>query len=131
MRAVLLATVFVVAACAFVAEAVKHRLKDEPVEGICDTTVKSLSGYFSVSEQVTKNYFFWFFESRSSPSTDPLVIWLTGGPGCSSQLALLFENGPCKVSEDGLTTTPNPYSWNNNANILWVDQPAGVGFSYG
>lgn len=110
---------------------VVHTLKDAPVTGLCDTTVKSFSGYFSVSEVVNKNYFFWFFESRGNPSTDPVVIWLTGGPGCSSQLALLSENGPCKVSEDGKTTVNNPYSWNTNANIMWIDQPAGVGFSYG
>jgi len=107
-------------------------LKDYPVNGVCDTTVKSMSGYYSVDkDELDKNYFFWLFESRSNPSTDPLVIWLTGGPGCSSQLALLSENGPCKVSEDGLSTYNNPYSWNSNANIMWIDQPAGVGFSYG
>lgn len=72
-------------------------LKDAPVTGLCDSTVKSMSGYYSVDkESLDKNYFFWFFESRSQPTTDPLVIWLTGGPGCSSQLALLTENGPCK-----------------------------------
>lgn len=107
-------------------------LKDAPVTGVCDTSVKSMSGYYSVDqESLDKNYFFWFFESRSQPTTDPLVIWLTGGPGCSSQLALLSENGPCKVSEDGLSTYNNPYSWNSNSNIMWIDQPAGVGFSYG
>lgn len=72
-------------------------LKDAPVTGLCDSSVKSMSGYYSVDkESLDKNYFFWFFESRSQPTTDPLVIWLTGGPGCSSQLALLTENGPCK-----------------------------------
>jgi len=118
---------------AFIAVAAKpiHTLKDAPVENLCDTSVKSLSGYFSVSDTLNKNYFFWFFESRANPKTDPLVIWLTGGPGCSSQLALLSENGPCSVNEDGITTKNNPYSWNSNANIMWVDQPAGVGFSYG
>jgi hypothetical protein len=80
-----------------VAAAVAGGLRDYPVTGVCDTTVKSMSGYFSVdNEKLDKNYFFWFFESRSQPTTDPLVIWLTGGPGCSSQLALLSENGPCK-----------------------------------
>lgn len=40
-----------------------------------------------------KEYFFWFFESQDKPSDDPVVLWLTGGPGCSSTLALLAENG--------------------------------------
>ena len=98
------------------------KLKSEPVEALCDTTVKSESGYYSVSSGQDKNYFYWFFESRATPSTDPLIIWLTGGPGCSSQLALLSENGPCKPTADGLDTVNNPYSWNTNANIMWIDQ---------
>jgi carboxypeptidase C (cathepsin A) len=56
---------------------------------------------------------------------------LQGGPGCSSEIALFGENGPCKVSDDGMTTTLNPYSWNNNASIIFIDQPAGTGFSFG
>jgi len=70
-------------------------------------------------------------EAQNAPSDAPFVIWLTGGPGCSSTLALLSENGPCAVNEDGTGTVPNPSSWNTNANVLWLDQPAGVGFSYG
>jgi len=58
-------------------------------------------------------------------------MWLTGGPGCSSQLALMTENGPCTPTADGLDTVRNEYSWNSNANIMWVDQPSGVGYSYG
>jgi cathepsin A (carboxypeptidase C) len=61
----------------------------------------------------------------------PLVIWLTGGPGCSSSLALLTENGPCSVNEDGETTAVNPHSWTESAHVLWLDQPADVGYSYG
>ncbi len=61
----------------------------------------------------------------------PLVVWLTGGPGCSSSLALLSENGPCSVNEDGATTKVNPYSWTESAHVLWLDQPADVGYSYG
>jgi len=125
---------FVASALAAVSSnTVTRTLKDAPVEsGLCDATVDSYSGYFNVKSGVDKNYFYWFFESRSeTQSTDPVIVWLTGGPGCSSQLALLTENGPCTVSEDGQSTVNNPFSWNTNANIMWLDQPASVGFSYG
>lgn len=110
-----------------------NRLKESEKKksDLCDGTVDSLSGYYEVDGGVDKNYFYWLFESRQEPATDPLIIWLTGGPGCSSQLALLSENGPCKPTADGLSTFSNPYSWNSNANIMWVDQPANVGYSYG
>lgn len=94
----------------------------------CDATVKQHSGYLKVSDD--SNYFFWMFESRSEPSKDPLVLWLTGGPGCSSQLAALAENGPCNIGTDG-KVTKNEYGWNNKANVIYVDQPSGTGFSTG
>jgi len=97
--------------------------------GICDPSVKQTAGYITAGG-ATK-YFFWLFESKGAPTTDPLIMWLSGGPGCSSQLALFAENGPCKVSTDASTTTLNPNSWHTHANVMWVDQPAGVGFSTG
>jgi len=96
---------------------------------LCDPSVNQSAGYLKAS--ASSNYFFWLFESRSAPATDPLIMWLSGGPGCSSQLALFGENGPCTVSEDGKSTISNPYSWHMNANVMWVDQPAAVGFSTG
>jgi cathepsin A (carboxypeptidase C) len=66
-----------------------------------------------------------------SDDQTPLVIWLTGGPGCSSSLALLTENGPCTVNDDGTSTSQNDYSWTESAHVLWLDQPANVGYSYG
>jgi cathepsin A (carboxypeptidase C) len=93
--------------------------------GLCDPDVKQLSGYFKINGTHNANYFYWFFEARNNPETAPTMIWLTGGPGCSSQLALLAENGPCTVNKD-LSTTLNKQSWNTNANIMWVDQPTGV-----
>lgn len=53
--------------------------------------------------------FYFFFESRNSQE-DPVVIWLTGGPGCSSELALFYENGPFKIA-DNLTLVWNEYGW--------------------
>ncbi|KAF4670820.1 hypothetical protein FOL47_001827 [Perkinsus chesapeaki] len=74
-------------------------------DGLCDPSVAQFAGYFDAGPG--KSYFFWFFESRTDPKNDPTVMWLTGGPGCSSQLALLGENGPCTVNKDGTDTIPN------------------------
>ena len=73
--------------------------------------------------------FYWLFPSRSDPDKDPLVIWLTGGPGCSSELAVFVENGPMRL-EKGVPVK-NEISWNNNANLLYLDQPIGTGYSHG
>lgn len=63
--------------------------------------------------------FYWLFPSRSNADKDPLVIWLTGGPGCSSELAIFAENGPMKL-EHGRPVKKD-ISWNNNANLLYLD----------
>ncbi|RKU44280.1 hypothetical protein DL546_001629 [Coniochaeta pulveracea] len=99
--------------------------------GICETTpgVNQYSGYLTVGTNM--NMWFWFFESRSNPSTAPLAMWLNGGPGCSSMIGLFQENGPCQFYNGASTPSINPYSWNTHANMLYVDQPIGTGFSYG
>eukprot|EP00124_Ichthyophonus_hoferi_P000088 Ihof_evm8s3 gene=Ihof_evmTU8s3 len=96
--------------------------------GLCDD-VHSLAGYYNVGHN--KSYFYWIFESRNDWKTDPIVLWMTGGPGCSSQIALFYENGPCIINDDHNTTRPNPYGWNSNSSIIYIDQPEGVGFSTG
>ncbi|KAI9448816.1 Alpha/Beta hydrolase protein [Lactarius psammicola] len=104
-----------------------HQLRiREP--NICEPSVQQYSGYLDITEG--KHLFFWFFESRSNPSKDPLVLWINGGPGCSSSIGLLFELGPCLVTDEGRNTTINPHSWNERANIIFLDQPVGVGYSY-
>lgn len=99
--------------------------------GICETTagVNQYSGYLSVG--TNENMWFWFFEARNSPTTAPLATWFNGGPGCSSMIGLFQENGPCHFVNGASTPSLNPYSWNTNANMLYIDQPIGVGFSYG
>ncbi|OLN88363.1 Carboxypeptidase S1-like protein A [Colletotrichum chlorophyti] len=111
--------------------------------GICETTpgVKSYAGYVHLppgtlndgsgeAQDYPINTFFWFFEARKAPENAPLAIWLNGGPGGSSIMGLLEENGPCFVNEDSRTTRLNPWSWNNEVNLLYIDQPTQVGFSY-
>lgn len=92
---------------------------------------KHYSGYLEADEKKPTNRFwhYWFVESQSDPSKDPLVLWLNGGPGCSSLLGLLTELGPFSVSSSGQIKN-NPFAWNQKANIIFMESPAGVGFSY-
>lgn len=73
--------------------------------------------------------FFWFFDSRSDPVNDPVIIWMNGGPGATSMFGLFNEMGACWLEPGANTTVPNDFAWNNNASVLFLDQPAGVGFS--
>jgi carboxypeptidase C (cathepsin A) len=58
------------------------------------------------------------------------VFWTNGGPGCSSVGGGLFsESGPFRPNAAG-GLSPNPWTWSSAANMLYVEQPAGVGFSY-
>lgn len=63
---------------------------------------------------------FWFFEARQSAATAPLVVWLNGGPGCSSMIGLFQENGPCTFNDGSSEPKLNPNSWNNVANMVRV-----------
>jgi len=93
----------------------------------CDKTVASYTGYIDTTE--ARHIFFYFFESRNNPDTDDVIFWTNGGPGCTSSLGLFMELGPCRVV-DANTTKYHPQSWNDNANIFFIDQPIGVGYSY-
>ncbi|KDQ65011.1 hypothetical protein JAAARDRAFT_28675 [Jaapia argillacea MUCL 33604] len=98
----------------------------------CDPSVNVYTGYLDVA-QGAKHLFFYFFESRNDPDNDDVMMWINGGPGCSSSMGLLMELGPCQIDMKNVSsngTTWNPYSWNERANIFFLDQPIGVGFSY-
>ncbi|PPQ79774.1 hypothetical protein CVT24_010109 [Panaeolus cyanescens] len=99
--------------------------------GICETTpgVYQASGYGDLTS--TKSIWFWFFAARKNPSTAPVALWFNGGPGSSSMIGLFQEHGPCRINNDTKTVSLNPYSWNNEVNMLYIDQPVGVGFSHG
>lgn len=86
------------------------------------------------SKGAIEHFYFWAFESRNDPKTDPVVLWLNGGPGCSSFTGLLMELGPCNAVDPAQHGKPgterNPWAWNNNATMIFLDQPVGVGYSY-
>ncbi|GJP29098.1 hypothetical protein CLOM_g11290 [Closterium sp. NIES-68] len=90
------------------------------------------AGYIPVGPAGRKKLFYWLTESVAAPQTKPLVLWLNGGPGCSSIGYGLFEElGPWRVANDaGRQLQFNPFAWNKLANVLFVDSPAGTGFSY-
>lgn len=106
---------------------IPHEQQPMNTTGYGPETVLNWAGYISVN--TTRHLWYWFFESRTNASTDPLVLWMTGGPGCSSLVALFYENGPYHIQDD-LSLTLNPYSWNTRANVLYIDQPVNTGFSY-
>ncbi|KAI1104639.1 putative carboxypeptidase S1 [Jackrogersella minutella] len=99
--------------------------------GICETTpgVNQYSGYISVGENM--NMWFWYFEARENATTAPLVAYVDGGPGAASEYGLFTQIGPCHFVNNETGPSLNPYSFNNYANVLFIDQPIGVGFSYG
>ncbi|XP_068641251.1 serine carboxypeptidase 1-like [Aristolochia californica] len=89
------------------------------------------AGYVTVDPGHGRALFYYFVESPEDASTKPLVLWLNGGPGCSSLGAgAMMELGPFRVNSDGKSLYRNNYAWNNVANIIFLESPAGVGFSY-
>ncbi|RWR79347.1 Peptidase S10 [Cinnamomum micranthum f. kanehirae] len=89
------------------------------------------AGYVTVDPGHGRALFYYFAEAPVEPSTKPLVLWLNGGPGCSSfGDGAMMELGPFRVRSDGKTLYQNPHAWNNVANIIFLESPAGVGFSY-
>ncbi|CAM9255739.1 unnamed protein product [Pylaiella littoralis] len=88
------------------------------------------SGYINVDEMNGRNVFYWFMEAQENAEDAPVILWTNGGPGCSGMLGLLAEHGPFQVRDGGENLVDNNYSWNKIANMLYVEIPSGVGFSY-
>ncbi|KAJ9175095.1 hypothetical protein P3X46_013677 [Hevea brasiliensis] len=90
------------------------------------------TGYVTVG---SSEMFYYFIESEGNPKEDPLLLWYSGGPGCSAFNGLIYEIGPLEFNisdyEGGLPSLSYyPYSWTKTASILFVDAPVGTGFSY-
>ncbi|KFA66402.1 hypothetical protein S40285_01281 [Stachybotrys chlorohalonatus IBT 40285] len=91
--------------------------------------VKMHAGHIEVTPEHNGNLFFWHFQNRRIVDRQRTVVWLNGGPGCSSEDGALMEIGPYRVKDDN-TLLLNNGSWNEFANLLFVDNPVGTGFSY-
>ncbi|XP_038708521.1 serine carboxypeptidase-like 48 [Tripterygium wilfordii] len=89
----------------------------------------SYAGYYQLPNPVGARMFYFFFESRNRNDEDPVVIWLSGGPGISCSIDLFYANGPFHITEDS-SLTWNDHGWDKTSNIIYVDQPIGTGLSY-
>eukprot|EP00775_Hariotina_reticulata_P013690 gene13690-13812_t len=74
--------------------------------------------------------YYMYFEAEQplDPETDPIVLWLQGGPGCSSLFGTFYLNGPFQLQPD-MKLQDNPGKWNRRYGMLFIDQPIGTGFS--
>ncbi|KAL2126343.1 hypothetical protein VTI74DRAFT_1142 [Chaetomium olivicolor] len=94
---------------------------------------ESYAGLLPIGNDTSSQLYFWFF-----PSTNPvaqqnkeILIYLTGGPGCSSIGELLQQNGPIFWQPGTFQPIQNKWSWHRLTNVVWIDQPVGTGFSQG
>ncbi|KAI0344400.1 serine carboxypeptidase [Trametopsis cervina] len=91
----------------------------------CDSTVGAYTGYIDIE---ARHIFFYFFDSRRDPENDDVILWTNGCSGAS--MGLFMEIGPCKVTGPEAELANNPWAWNEVANMIFIDQPIGTGFSY-
>ncbi|XP_073040754.1 serine carboxypeptidase-like 34 [Primulina eburnea] len=92
---------------------------------------RQYSGYVNVNQSHGRALFYWFFEATKLPHKKPLLLWLNGGPGCSSiGYGALEELGPFLSQKGQPELKFNKNTWNKAANLLFVESPVGVGFSY-
>ncbi|XP_044949633.1 serine carboxypeptidase 1-like [Hordeum vulgare subsp. vulgare] len=103
-------------------------LPGQPTNGV---GFSQYAGYVTVDEKNGRALFYYLVEAATDTATRPLVLWLNGGPGCSSfGYGAMGELGPFRVNSDNRTLRANEHAWNNVANVLFLESPAGVGFSY-
>ena len=99
------------------------------------------SGYVVLNKTTQKSVFYWFQLSQNNPFLDPIVLWTNGGGErgklqppkkgecCSGLIGALTENGAFRIQSNG-TLIINNGSWNKIANMLYIEQPVPVGYSY-
>ena len=120
----LMATAFAVVS----AKPEEDRVTSLPEMGTFDK-YGAFSGYLDIAD-TSKKIHYLFFEAQADAENAPVLIWFNGGPGCSSMLGFMQENGPFKIESGGTTFHEDAYSWNRETNVLYIEQPAGVGYSY-
>ncbi|MCJ1283366.1 hypothetical protein MMC26_002694 [Xylographa opegraphella] len=104
------------------------------VKGLPDVNYSlpdSWAGLIKIPGTEDDALYFWLFEAEEQAQRKQLIIWLNGGPGCTSLAGLTGENGPLAFYGNATVPASNPYSWTKLSNVLYIDQPVGTGFSTG
>ncbi|XXG39375.1 hypothetical protein AAC387_Pa01g0349 [Persea americana] len=101
------------------------RLPGQPKVGF-----RQFAGYVNVDEKKGRSLFYYFAEAKEHPEKKPLTLWMSGGRGCASVGGAFTQSGPFQPKGDGRGVRKNKSSWNKASNLLFVDSPAGAGWSY-
>jgi len=97
--------------------------------GVASLGFKLYAGYMPAANGT--ELYFVFATSKSKPATDPVALWLNGGPGASSvEYGFWTEHGPFRLTGNGTTMELYDYSWNQQTSMLYIEAPRGVGFSW-
>jgi carboxypeptidase C (cathepsin A) len=127
IKALTVAAALAAPALAYTPEALADQVTNLPGAENLELNFNQFSGYLTVNG--TKNLHYWMVESTNKPASDPVAFWTNGGPGCSGLLGFLTEQGPFRPNKD-MTLSLNEYAWNQVANMVFIEAPCGVGFSY-
>ena len=95
----------------------------------CSSPANCARRHIEITPEHNGNLFFWHFQNKHIANRQRTVIWLNGGPGCSSEDGAMMEIGPYRL-KDKENLVYNDGSWHEFANLLFVDNPVGTGFSY-
>lgn len=111
----------------------QHAVDGAKIPNVSFDVGPSFAGLLPISANASEEnqLYYWFWPSDNPDSKDEILIWLNGGPGCSSLEGMLQENGPFLWQYGTFKPVSNPYTWVNLTNVVWVEQPVGTGFSQG
>ncbi|KAF9663816.1 hypothetical protein SADUNF_Sadunf17G0091300 [Salix dunnii] len=137
-KQIFVSIVFVLLLVVFSSASHHHAVNEEEeadrissLPGQPNVSFQQFSGYVTVNKVVGRALFYWLTEAVHDPLSKPLVVWLNGGPGCSSvAYGASEEIGPFRINKTASGLYLNKFSWNSVANLLFLETPAGVGFSY-
>lgn len=83
--------------------------------------LKMHAGHVDLGLEHNEHLFFWHFQNRHIGDRQRTVIWINGGPGCSSEDGALMEIGPYRVKPDGVLEEKDG-AWSEFANVMFVDK---------